>query len=65
LPAVDLGLQDRVCIVTGSTAGIGLETARLLASEGARVVVNGRGEDRVRRTASRPTSPDRTALQSS
>jgi 3-oxoacyl-[acyl-carrier protein] reductase len=39
---VDLGLRDRVCIVTGSTAGIGRETARLLVEEGARVVVCGR-----------------------
>jgi 3-oxoacyl-[acyl-carrier protein] reductase len=44
---VDLGLRDRVCVVTGSTAGIGLETARLLAAEGARVVVTGRDADRV------------------
>jgi 3-oxoacyl-[acyl-carrier protein] reductase len=41
---VDLGLRDRVCIVTGSTGGIGLETARLLADEGARVVTSGRSE---------------------
>jgi 3-oxoacyl-[acyl-carrier protein] reductase len=44
---MELGLQEKVCIVTGSTAGIGLETARLLASEGARVVVNGRDPERV------------------
>jgi NAD(P)-dependent dehydrogenase (short-subunit alcohol dehydrogenase family) len=44
---MDLGLRDRVCLVTGSTAGIGLETARLLAAEGAQVVVTGRREDRV------------------
>src|SRR5919197_2840516 len=44
---MDLGLRDRVCLVTGSTAGIGLETARLLASEGARVVVTGRDAARV------------------
>jgi len=44
---VELGLTDRVCVVTGSTAGIGLETARLLAEEGARVVVSGRDPDRV------------------
>jgi NAD(P)-dependent dehydrogenase (short-subunit alcohol dehydrogenase family) len=43
---MDLGLKDRICLVTGSTAGIGLETARLLAAEGARVVVNGRDGDR-------------------
>jgi 3-oxoacyl-[acyl-carrier protein] reductase len=46
---VDLGLTDRVCLVTGSTAGIGLETARILAAEGARVVVTGRDEGRVKR----------------
>jgi len=44
---VDLGLGGRVCLVTGSTSGIGLETARLLAGEGGRVVVCGRDSDRV------------------
>jgi NAD(P)-dependent dehydrogenase (short-subunit alcohol dehydrogenase family) len=44
---MDLGLRDRDCVVTGSTAGIGLETARLLAQEGAKVVVNGRDQARV------------------
>jgi 3-oxoacyl-[acyl-carrier protein] reductase len=44
---MDLGLGDKICIVTGSTGGIGLETARLLASEGARVVVCGRDARRV------------------
>src|SRR5437867_8023865 len=39
---MDLGLRDRVCVVTGSTGGIGLETARLLVDEGARVVTSGR-----------------------
>jgi 3-oxoacyl-[acyl-carrier protein] reductase len=41
---LNLGLRDRVCVVTGSTEGIGLETARLLADEGARVVTCGRRE---------------------
>jgi NAD(P)-dependent dehydrogenase (short-subunit alcohol dehydrogenase family) len=41
---MDLGLRDRVCVVTGSTAGIGLETARLLAGEGAQVVTCGRSD---------------------
>jgi 3-oxoacyl-[acyl-carrier protein] reductase len=41
---VDLGLKGRACLVTGSTTGIGLETARLLAAEGARVVTCGRRE---------------------
>jgi 3-oxoacyl-[acyl-carrier protein] reductase len=44
---VDLGLGGAVCLVTGSTSGIGLETARLLAAEGARVAVAGRDAGRV------------------
>jgi 3-oxoacyl-[acyl-carrier protein] reductase len=44
---MELGLHERVCVVTGSTGGIGLETARLLAAEGARVVVCGRDAGRV------------------
>ena len=44
---MDLGLGGRVCLVTGSTSGIGLETARLLAGEGARVAVCGRDSGRV------------------
>jgi 3-oxoacyl-[acyl-carrier protein] reductase len=43
---MDLGLRDRVCLVTGSTAGIGLETAKVLAGEDARVIVTGRDADR-------------------
>jgi 3-oxoacyl-[acyl-carrier protein] reductase len=48
---MDLDVRDNVCVITGSTAGIGLETARLLAFEGARVVVNGRSEEGVARAA--------------
>jgi 3-oxoacyl-[acyl-carrier protein] reductase len=44
---MDLGLRDRVCVVTGSTGGIGLATARMLADDGARVVVTGRDSERV------------------
>jgi 3-oxoacyl-[acyl-carrier protein] reductase len=40
---VDLGLRDRVCVVTGSTGGIGRAVAALLAQEGAKVVTSGRG----------------------
>ena len=46
---MELGLADRVCLVTGSTRGIGLATARLLAAEGARVVVCGRQRHDVER----------------
>jgi 3-oxoacyl-[acyl-carrier protein] reductase len=41
---LDLGLRERICLVTGSTGGIGRSTAELLAQEGARVVTCGRGE---------------------
>ena len=46
---MDLGLRDRICVVTGSTGGIGLATAKQLADEGARVVVCGRETERVER----------------
>ena len=49
---MDLGLRDRVCVVTGSTSGIGLETARLLVAEGATVVVSGRDSPRVEQARS-------------
>lgn len=38
-----------MCLLTGSTSGIGLETARILAAEGATVVVSGRDADRAER----------------
>jgi 3-oxoacyl-[acyl-carrier protein] reductase len=61
---VQLGLDDRVCIVTGSTGGIGLATARLLQEEGAHVVTSGRREDgigelHVAADLSRPGEPER------
>jgi NAD(P)-dependent dehydrogenase (short-subunit alcohol dehydrogenase family) len=39
---VDLGYLDKVCVVTGSTAGIGLVVAQQLRDEGATVVTSGR-----------------------
>lgn len=44
---MDLQLTDKVALVSGSTAGIGLAIATALAQEGAAVVVNGRTEGRV------------------
>jgi 3-oxoacyl-[acyl-carrier protein] reductase len=42
---MDLGLHDKVCVVTGSTGGIGLEAARLLREEGATIVTSGRSPE--------------------
>lgn len=42
--------RDRVFIVTGSSRGIGRETVRLLLARGARVVMNGRNEERLTTT---------------
>ncbi len=39
---MDLQLNGKTVLVTGATAGIGLEIARTLATEGARVVITGR-----------------------
>ncbi len=42
---MDLGLAGKVCLVTGSTTGIGLEVATRLAAEGAHVVSTGRRDE--------------------
>jgi NAD(P)-dependent dehydrogenase (short-subunit alcohol dehydrogenase family) len=44
---MNFGLQGKLAVVTGSTAGIGLAIAAALAAEGARVVINGRTQGRV------------------
>jgi len=44
---VDLGLKDRVYVVTGGTRGLGLATAQALVADGARVVVSSRSQESV------------------
>ncbi|MEV7591225.1 SDR family oxidoreductase [Streptomyces sp. NPDC089922] len=43
---MDLGLKDRVYIVTGATRGLGLASARELTADGAKVVLTGRDAKR-------------------
>ena len=61
---MDLGLRDKVCIVTGSTSGIGELVARQLREEGAVVVTSGRrdhgiGDLHVVADLARPDEPAR------
>lgn len=44
---MQLELNDKTALVSGSTKGIGFAIARQLAAEGARVIVNGRSEQAV------------------
>src|SRR6202051_1337512 len=44
---MDLQLEGKRALVTGSTAGIGFASARALAAESVSVIVNGRGQARV------------------
>ncbi|HEX8119769.1 MAG TPA: SDR family oxidoreductase [Solirubrobacteraceae bacterium] len=48
---MDLGLEGKVCVVTGASRGIGLATARKLCAEGARVLFVARSADAVQRAA--------------
>jgi NAD(P)-dependent dehydrogenase (short-subunit alcohol dehydrogenase family) len=45
---LNLQLENKLALVSGSTAGIGLAIAKALAAEGSRVIVNGRSEARVK-----------------
>jgi NAD(P)-dependent dehydrogenase (short-subunit alcohol dehydrogenase family) len=56
---VDLGLEGKRAVVTGSSRGIGLATARGLLEEGCRVLVNGLDPERLERALGelRQTSP--------
>jgi 3-oxoacyl-[acyl-carrier protein] reductase len=44
---MDLGLHDRVYVVTGGTKGLGRATAEALVADGARVVVSSRSQESV------------------
>jgi 3-oxoacyl-[acyl-carrier protein] reductase len=48
---VDLGLRDRVALVTGASKGIGFGIARTLSEEGAKVAVSSRSRERIEASA--------------
>ncbi|MFI0899963.1 SDR family oxidoreductase [Streptomyces sp. NPDC020983] len=56
---MDLGLKDRVYVVTGGGRGLGLAAARELAAEGARVVLSGRTAETVDAAAAELGGPER------
>src|SRR5579862_2018698 len=60
---MDLGLADSVCLVTGSTGGIGLATAELLRAEGATVVTTGRGGGDIRADLAVAGEPERVVRE--
>jgi len=53
---MDLQLADKIAIVTGSSRGLGLASARALLDEGCRVTICARGEARLDRDADRAQS---------
>lgn len=48
---MDLGIADRVALVTGASKGLGFGVARALAVEGARVAISSRSKERITRAA--------------
>ncbi len=62
-PALDLKLAGKTALVTGSTGGIGYSIAKILLTEGAQVIINGRSQESVdKATAALRQSTGRTPL---
>jgi len=59
---MNLGLEDKRVLVTGSTSGIGEGIARRFAQEGATAIVNGRNRDAAERVAAEIRGDDGRAI---
>jgi len=55
-------IQDKVVIITGASSGIGEATAKLLASQGAKVVLGARRTDKLKRIADEIAQSDGQAV---
>ena len=54
---MDLGLADRVYVLTGASRGLGFATAEQLVADGARVVISSRDPERVAAAVERARRP--------
>ena len=48
---MDLKLKDKIALITGASRGLGFATAKLLASEGARIAINSRSRGNLQKAA--------------
>jgi 3-oxoacyl-[acyl-carrier protein] reductase len=48
---MDLGIEDKVALVTGASKGLGLGVAEALAREGTRLAIASRSEERIQKAA--------------
>ncbi|WP_072682094.1 SDR family NAD(P)-dependent oxidoreductase [Arcobacter sp. LA11] len=46
---MDLKIKNKIALITGSTQGIGLATAMKLCEEGAKVVINGKNKEKLKK----------------
>jgi 3-oxoacyl-[acyl-carrier protein] reductase len=60
---VELGLEDKACIVTGASRGIGAAVARMLAEEGARVLSVSRSGGDLKLDVTAPDAAERVLAE--
>jgi 3-oxoacyl-[acyl-carrier protein] reductase len=60
---MDLGLKDKVALVTGASRGLGYATALLLAKEGCKVAINSRDEGKIKAVAEKVNKQTGTQVE--